>query len=299
MKSVTAVFLALAVLLQPANARAQTYDAPASVTIFEKIGPALQVHTINRTFLFDCRLHWGDSEPTRVVLQLVVDTTQRDDTEGLLKDSVTATVWRLDGVKRVRLWSLTEPGDSGEIEHDQPLFIVRQPGCCGARNSFSAFSLYSGRRLFTATAERAAESWATLEVPNGHDLYRYVALHAAYSATDDTFGARKETVGLLTYSAPEKPLARYRLVAKDEAGVDAFMGEASVRLVADGKPEEARYLTLWSADKHTDPAAIGGYSIKLYLSEGNTVVIPIKADKLDLEHATLPAGLKIEPASLP
>ena len=286
-------------MLQPVSARAQTYDAPASVTTFEKVGPALQVHTINRTFLFDSRLHWGDSEPTRVVLQLVVDTTQRDDTEGLLKDSVSATVWRMNGVKRVRLWSLTEPGDSGEIEHDQPLFIVRQPGCCGARNSFSAFSLYNGRRLFTATAERASESWATLEVPNGHDLYRYVALHAAYSATDDTFGPRKETVGLLTYAAPDKPLARYRLVAKDEAGVDAFMGEASVRLVADGKPEEASYLTLWSADKHTDPAAIGGFSIKLHLSEGNTVVIPVQADKLDMEHASLPDGLKIEPAPLP
>ena len=77
------------------------------------------------------------------------------------------------------------------------------------------------------------------------------------------------------------------------------MGEASVRLVADAKPEEGSYLTLWSADKHTDPAAIGGFSIKLYLSEGNIVVIPVMADKLDLAHATLPAGLKIEPAPLP
>jgi hypothetical protein len=138
-----------------------------------------------------------------------------------------------------------------------------------------------------------------LEVPNGHDLYRYVALHAAYSATDDTFGARKETVGLLTYAAPDRPLARYRLVAKDQASVDVFMGEATVRLVADGKPEETDSLTLWSADKQTDPAAIGGYSIKVNLSPGNTVVIPVKADKLDLAHASLPAGLTIEPAPLP
>ena len=62
---------------------------------------------------------------------------------------------------------------------------------------------------------------------------------------------------------------------------------------------KSSYLTLWSADKQTDPAAIGGYSIKVNLSPGNTVIIPVKADKLDLAHASLPAGLAIEPAPLP
>ena len=137
----------------------------------------------------------------------------------------------------------------------------------------------------------------------GSAQQRRLPLHRAaraYSATDDgAFDDRKETVGLLTYAAPDKPLARYRLVAKDQASVDAFMGEAVVRLVDDTKAEETDSLTLWSADKKTDPAAIGGFSIHVNLSPGNTVVIPVKADKLDLAHATLPAGLSIEPAKLP
>jgi hypothetical protein len=56
---------------------------------------------------------------------------------------------------------------------------------------------------------------------------------------------------------------------------------------------------LWPADSKTDPAAIGGFAIKLHLSEGNTVSIPVMGDKLDLAAASLPAGLKIEPAPLP
>jgi hypothetical protein len=56
---------------------------------------------------------------------------------------------------------------------------------------------------------------------------------------------------------------------------------------------------LWPADHRTDRAAIGGFAIKLHLSEGNTISIPVMDDKLDLGAATLPAGLKIEPASLP
>jgi hypothetical protein len=111
--------------------------------------------------------------------------------------------------------------------------------------------------------------------------------------------ARKETVGLLTYAAPDKPLARYRLVAKEASAVEGFMGTAEVRLVETGKTDETDSLTLWPADHKTDPAAIGGFAIKLHLSEGNTVSIPVMGDKLDLGAATLPAGLKIEPAGLP
>ena len=300
MKSAVCFSFALSCLLAGAG-EAQTYTAPGSVTTFEKVGSALQLHSINRTFLYDTRLqHWGANEPTRIIVQLDVDTAQRDDSEGFIKDSVKATAWRIeDSLKRAQLWSVTEPGDSAEIEGDQPLFIVRQPGCCGARDSFTAFGLYNARRLFTATGDRASECWATLEVPNSHGLYRYIALHAAYSATDDSFGPEKNTVGLLTYAAPDRPLVRYRLTAKDQASIDAFMGEAVVRLVADDKPEETNYLTLWSADKQTDPAAIGKFSIHVNLSPGNTVIIPVTGDKLDLANAKLPQGLGIQPAALP
>ncbi len=77
------------------------------------------------------------------------------------------------------------------------------------------------------------------------------------------------------------------------------MGEAEVKLVAAGKTEERDALTLWSSDGKSDPGAIGGFAIVLHLSEGNTVTIPVTGDKLNLAQATLPAGLKIEPLSVP
>ena len=281
-------------------AQAQTPDHATSTLETHAVGTAMEARTINRTFLFDSRLQWHANALTRLVVGMEVDTIQRDDTEGLLASSVAATVWRIGPTgKRQPLWVAKVSGDNGAIDHDQPLFVVRQPGCCGARDSYTVFGLYNGRRLFTATGSRPSECWATLEVPNT-GLIRLIAFHAAYSASDDAaFGARKETVGLLTYASPENPLARFRLVAKDAAAVDAFMGEATVRLVEQGKSEETDSLTLWSADGKVDPGAIGGFSIRLDLSEGNTVTIPVVADKLNLAAAVLPAGLKIEPAPLP
>ena len=301
MKTFLVLGAVLCALLFSRDASAQITENATSTVAVRSQGPAMEVHTLNRNFLFDSRLHYGADAPTRLLMRLDVETIERDDTEGLVQATVTARVWRLDSAgKQVWLWSTMEPGDMGEIEQNQPLFIVRQPGCCGARNSFSAFALDTGRRLFTATGDRAAECWSTLEVPNSGGVFRYVAFHAAYSCTDDVaFAGRKETVGLLTYAAPDKPLARYRLLAKDAGSVDTFMGQALVRLVDDTKAEETDNLTLWSADKKTDPAAIGGFSIHVDLTPDSTVVIPVKADKLDLAAAKLPAGLTIEPADLP
>ena len=162
------------------------------------------------------------------------------------------------------------------------------------------FALYSGRRLFSATGPDAENCWAQLDVPNSGGLVRLVALHAAYSTMDDAaFGGRKETVGLLTYAAPDRPLAGYRLVADSGAAVGDFMGEATVRLALAGKAEEIDSLTLWPADGKRDPAAIGGFTIRLHLTPDQLVSIPVVGDKLDLAAAGLQRGLKIEAAALP
>src|SRR5260221_3495886 len=275
MKRAVVLSWACALSLISGPSLAQSDNQAKSTVDIRLAGPAMEARTVNRSFITDSRLQWHDDAVTRLLMRLEVDTTRRDDAEGLKAGTVSATVWRIEASgKRAPLWSVKEPGDRGEINHDQPLFVVRQPGCCGARDSFTVFDLYAGHRLFTATANGPDHCWATLDIPNT-SLIRLVALHAAYSATDEpAFGGRKETVGHLTYAAPDKPLARYRLVAHDGQSVDGFMGEAEVKLVAAGKTEESDALTLWSSDGKSDPGAIGGFAIVLHLSEGNTVTIP-------------------------
>jgi hypothetical protein len=158
MRTAAALSVALLVLCSAAGALAQTADQAKSSADIRMVGSAMEARTVNRTFLFDSRLQWGGSAPTRLVMRLDVDTTRRDDTEGLLAGTVAATVWRIDpSGKRQALWSIKEHGDSGEIAHEQPVFVVRQSGCCGAHDSFSVFGLYGGRRLFTATGSGPSE----------------------------------------------------------------------------------------------------------------------------------------------
>ncbi|HXQ41677.1 MAG TPA: hypothetical protein VN821_10430, partial [Candidatus Udaeobacter sp.] len=204
------------------------------------------------------------------------------------------------GANKQQLWTAKEPGDSGEISTRRDVFIVTQHGCCGGRDSFTVFDLYGGRRLFTATGPDTSDCWAQVEIPNSHGIERLVAFHAAFSMTDDAFGALKpRTVGLLTYAAPDRPLARYRLLAASPDAVDSFMGQALVRLRLNGKTEDTNSLELWPVDGKKDPAAMGGFAIRLQLTDDKLVVIPVSKDGLQIGRASLPQGLTIEPASLP
>jgi hypothetical protein len=288
-------------LVAPGASSAQIADKAESSIDVRLEGPAAEAHSVNRDFLFDSRWIEGGAGPIRLVLRVDTDIVKRDDTEGIVAGHIGVTAWRIEGAdKRRLLWSASELGDRGEISRRQPVFVVRQSGCCGGRDSFSVFSLYGGRRLFSATGADAATCWAQMDVPNSGGLVRLVALHAAYSIVDDAaFGGRKETVGLLTYAAPDRPLARYRLVARSAEAIEEFMGDATVGLAGGGNAEETDSLTLWPANGKRDPEAIGGFAILLHLTPDKLVRIPVRGDKLDLAGASLPAGLKIEAAPLP
>jgi hypothetical protein len=291
--------LALLLLLDAGAAHAQATDSASSSIEIRLREGAAEAHIVNRRFIFDSRWRFGGEGPVRLMLEVTTDVTERDDAEGYSAATVAATAWQVAADGRRHLWSLTEPGDQGDVSHGQPLFMVRQSGCCGARNSFTAFNLDSGRRLFTATGESFEDCWALLEVPNSGGLERFVAFHAAYSATDEVaFEGRQDVIGLLTYASPTAPLARYRLVATG-GSVESFMGGAQVELQQQGKTDEAPLLTLWPADGKRDPKVIGGFAIRLHLTEDRIVSIPVVADELVLASARLPAGIAIEPAPLP
>lgn len=298
-------FLVLPVLLALAGrAPAQTADQATSRIEVQPSGEAVSAHIVNRDFVFDSRLQWGQEHPTRLMLEITTDTTQRDDAEGYVAATVDVTAWELTAAGRQELWRLSEPGTAGQVARIEPVFVVGQPGCCGARDSYTVFNLYTGRRLFTSTGTHRSysgtpEPWATLDVPNSGGIERLVAFHAAGSATDDTtFGGRRDILGLLTYAAPDKPLARYRIVVT-EGDLDSFLGGSDVLLQEDGKPEQASSLTLWPADGKKDPKAIGGFTIRLQLTEDKIIVIPVAGDRPDIAAAALPPGLRVEAVPLP
>lgn len=304
MKSLGLLFVAAFAFVSFAASAQMADKADSTIELRPKgsgIDAYVESHIVNRSFLFASHVLYSSPTPIRLVLRLETDVVMRDDAEGIVSGMVSATTWRVDGAQKRQLWTAKEPGDTGEISTRRDVFIVTQHGCCGGRDTYTVFDLYGGRRLFTATGTDPSECWAEVAIPNSRGIERLVAFHAAYSMTDATaFGALKDrTVGLLTYAAPDRPLARYRLLAASSDLVDGFMGQALVRLRLNGKTEDTDSLELWPVDGKKDPKAMGGFDIRLQLTDDATVVIPVSGDGLQIGQASLPKGLTIEPAPLP
>jgi len=105
--------LVLPILLLGAGAMGQTADQGVSSIEVQPVDTALAAHIVNRAFVFDSRWHFGAEGPTRLMLEITTDTTQRDDAEGYSAATVEATAWELAAGGRKQLWNLREPGNAG------------------------------------------------------------------------------------------------------------------------------------------------------------------------------------------
>ncbi|MFI4967382.1 MAG: hypothetical protein ACHQAU_01545 [Gammaproteobacteria bacterium] len=189
------------------------------------------------------------------------ETFERSDNDCLEqvqgKVTVDATVYDRDFKNPKSLWSFTTEGWEGgpEPEGHWSLYGVTMPGCCGASDTDSYFSLWTGKRLFASTGPILS-----LEVPNSGGVLRFVGLldNAASMAFKKESGGADDAIGVLYFSSDREP--GETLVLHGHKG-DAYH-YADLKFMIRGKTQKDRQLDLWSADKSKDPKSITGFSIR-------------------------------------
>ena len=173
------------------------------------------------------------------------------------KITVDATVYDRDFKDPRPLWSFTTEGWEGgpEPEGHWSLYGVTMPGCCGASDTDSYFSLWTGKRLFESTGPILS-----LEVPNSGGVLRFVGLldNAASMSFRQESGGSTDAIGVLYLASDREP--GETLVLHGHKG-DAYH-YADLKFVIRGKTQKDRQLDLWSADKSKDPKSITGFSIR-------------------------------------
>ncbi len=173
------------------------------------------------------------------------------------KITVDATVYDRDFKNPRPLWSFTTEGWEGgpQPEGHWSLYGVTMPGCCGASDTDSYFSLWTGKRLFESTGPILS-----LEVPNSGGVLRFVGLldNAASMSFRQESGGSDDAIGVLYLASDREP--GETLVLHGHKG-DAYH-YADLKFVIRGKTQKDRQLDLWSADKSKDPKSITGFSIR-------------------------------------
>lgn len=303
-KTGAALLLAAALLAAPAGAAEIKHDFSATSTATVEItGDGVMVQHVRNARLEPYGLFDGERTLPRLAT-VTIDLKRRSDAEGDDPAStVSVTVDDLSAAQPKRLASFTDPGSEGDILGER-YFASRMPGCCAGPTVHMVRVLETGLLLFRATgdADEASTAWAT--VPNAHpEIVRWAAFDGALDEEKLAGGL----IGIVSYGGSDGALSRLELrLGKGGDATDRNLGlshEAKLLWVdavsqkQGHKPASgsaANPETIWSLDKVSDPAKVGGFSLALVDYDGKRLAtIPIKDDRLDPTKAKLAAGLKL------
>jgi hypothetical protein len=243
-------------------------------------------HTVNRRFTF-AEVHPERYGGSTLLLEETFDRLLDSGSEGE-KSSVAVAAFSLSGKP---VWNIQTAGSAGEALEGN-LYRVDRPGCCGARDLSVFFSLIDGKELFDSDTPILG-----IEVPNSA-LRRFVGYHDLMAASPVKESEKNSRViGSLSYGSDRAPAKRV-LVLSAEPKSDENGAAKKIAFVSAGKETEEDRFDLWSADKSTDPAKIGGISVRAHaFTEPDLLFeIPVEGDRLAIEKATLGKGITLEEA---
>lgn len=244
-------------------------------------------HTVNRRFTF------ATTYPERfkkvdLLLAETFDRTLDSGAEGE-KSKVTVESSGASDASGKAVWKIETEGSSGEPT-DENVYRVTRSGCCGAQDLSICFSLLNGRELFSSDAPILK-----IEVPNS-SFRRFVAYHDLMAASPIPGAAkRRGVVGVLEYGSDREPGSRLYAVADKPEPPENFAAK-KVSIVAKEKEIEEDHFDVWEADKSSDPAKIGGFSVRVraYMEPDFLLEVPVEADRLVPEKAKLAKGIRLE-----
>ena len=244
-------------------------------------------HTVNRRFTF-ATAYPERTREERLLLEETFDRLLDSGAEGE-KSTVTVEARKAESADANPLWRIRSAGGSGEPEGN--LYRVTNPGCCGAQDLSTYFSLLNGRELFSADSPILQ-----LEVPNT-GVHRYAAYRDLMSAGGVLeFGKEKGVIGVLQFGSDREPGAKVLVTAEKDFENDNYTAKKSA-FVHEGKEVEQPQFDLWSADGSSDPKKIGGFSIRIhdYMEPDFLLEIPVEGDRLVIEKARTAPGVSLHP----
>ena len=182
-----------------------------------------------------------------------------------------------------KAWTIEQDGDEGRVVSDE-LYRVTKFGCCSSLDTYFFFSLKTGQRVFSSTAENLSE----VRVPNtGPHLSRYVAFHS-YEAEIPALDTRPNDFrGLLQYGTSTKPLWKLAVYSKAQS-------RFRIKFRYDNKIVDSQSLDLWGANRKDAISSLSRFAIVLSSNSAGDIVLPITNDAPDLTKATIPPTFRVE-----
>jgi hypothetical protein len=295
-----AVFLTLLAL--PALAEPVVDEKSTTETSIIMDGKAYLIHTINRRHdlasFYDDRT--GKGEMKRFLVETEIDrlTREADDEEVDTQSSILRIKARPLTSQGLGEAAVTLETNADEVAVSGPYVIATLWGCCAEQSSHEVFSLYTGKRLFSATGAGDFGDWLTMGKKGPNYDQRVVAAHIAFTARDAAeLTEDRNVVGVITYATEAEPLQRLALRAPGGRDSDLPLEWSSKLLwLTEREPEGIDHAFFEQVGDAKE--VYTGITLRLQLDEQINVDIPLIADRLVPGEAQLPDGYSLEEAKI-
>ena len=266
-------------------------------TTIELQDGAYLIHTVNRRHdiasFFDDRD--GKGVMRRFLVQSEIDrvTREADDQEIDTQSSVLRVTARSLSQTGLGETSLNIQTDADEVAVSGPYVVTTIWGCCVEQPAHEVYSLYSGKRLFSATGPGDFGDWLTMGKKGPTYDQRVVAAHFAITARDRAeLGPDENRVAVITYATEAEPLQRVAVsVAGGRSGDLPLEWNVKLLWITPDQPEGVEH-NFFNIDG--DAATVyTGIKLRIQLDDTNRIEIPLEADRLVPGKATLPDGFAV------
>lgn len=281
----------------PAYADPIVNETAATETTIELQDGAYLIHTINRRH--DIASFFDDRDGTgamrRFLVQTEIDrvTREADDAEIDVQSSVLRATARPLSTAGLGETGLNIEANADEVAVSGPYVVTTLWGCCVEQPAHEVYSLYSGKRLFSATGPGDFGDWLTMGKKGPTYDQRIVAAHFAITARDRAeLGEDEDRVAMITYATEAEPLQRLALSVPGGRSSDLPL-EWNVKLlwVTPDQPDGVEHNFI---NQEGDAAAVyTGVAVRIQLDDANRIDIPVEADRLAPGKATLPDGFAL------
>jgi hypothetical protein len=266
-----------------------------SITMDDK---AYLIHTINRRHevasFFDDRSGTGTMKRFLVETELDRLIREADDEEIDVQSSVLRIKARPLTATGLGASAMTMETNADEVAVSGPYVVATLWGCCAEHSSHEVFSLYTGKRLFSATGDGDFGDWLTMGKKAPNYDQRVVAAHLAFTARDVAeLGEDRSVVGMITYATEAEPLQRIALRAPDGRDGD-LPTEWAPKLLWLTKREPDGIDHAFFEQEGDAKEVYTGITLRLRLDDATDIDIPLVADRLVPSDAKLPDGYALE-----
>ncbi len=281
-------------LAGPTQAEPVIEESRESRVTIEDRGGTLDIHVVNHRFepaiVADDRTAKAEIRHFLVAIETDRTTREAADQETEILASIVHASARPIGPEGLGASTLdiAVPGDAAAISG--PFLIVTRWGCCALQDSHAAYSLLTGKRLFSATGQGAFGDWITLGSRRRPSESRYVALHVAPTLSDlEELGEDERRVIAITYADNRGMLQRLIVTAPEDRNADAILNWIPrLSWVTGDQPEGTDHVFVPSDSPPEE--TYNSIILRLDLDQATRIDIPLEKDRLTTAKARMPEG---------